>query len=159
MGRMIEMQPVSRRDLLRYAGTGALAAVAASLFPDLASADEKAVMDSIMKKIGDKKPGLGRITLELPQIAENGATVPVAFEVDSPMTDKDYVKALHIFAEKNPLPDVVTIRFTPGNGRAKASTRMRLAKTQNVVAVAEMSDGTVYMAKNNVKVTIGGCGG
>ena len=102
MGRMIEMQPVSRRDLLRYAGTGALAAVAANLFPDLASADEKAVMDSIMKKIGDKKPGSGRITLELPQIAENGATVPVAFEVDSPMTDKDYVKALHIFAEKNP---------------------------------------------------------
>ncbi len=107
----------------------------------------------------DRAPQDGRITLELPQIAENGNTVPLSIEVDSPMTAQDYCKAVHIFAEGNPRPDVASIHFTPACGRAVASTRMRLAKTQNVVAIAEMSDGSVYMTKAEVKVTIGGCGG
>ena len=85
--------------------------------------------------------------------------MPIAFEIDSPMTESDYVKAVHIFAEKNPLPNVASFHFTLRSGKARASTRMRLAKTQNVVAVVEMSDGSVYMAKTEVKVTIGGCGG
>ncbi|NKC11634.1 MAG: thiosulfate oxidation carrier protein SoxY [Gammaproteobacteria bacterium] len=101
----------------------------------------------------------GRIKLNLPEIAENGNTVPLKFEVDSPMTDADYVKSVHIYADGNPLPDVGSFHFSPSAGRAAASTRMRLAKTQNVVAVAEMSDGSVYTAKQAVKVTIGGCGG
>ena len=92
-------------------------------------------------------------------LAENGNTVPVGFEVQSPMTGADHVKAVHLFAEGNPEPSVASIRFSPASGRAKAATRMRLAKTQNIVAVAEMSDGSVYMAKTEVKVTIGGCGG
>jgi sulfur-oxidizing protein SoxY len=75
------------------------------------------------------------------------------------MTDKDYVKAVHLFADGNPRPEVVSFRFSPVNGKAEASTRMRLAKTQNVVAVAKMADGTVSTDKKMVKVTIGGCGG
>jgi len=85
--------------------------------------------------------------------------VPVNVEVESPMTDKDYVKAVHILADGNPLPGVVTYKFTPACGKASASTRMRLAQTQNIVCVAEMSSGALYTTKANVKVTIGGCGG
>jgi sulfur-oxidizing protein SoxY len=75
------------------------------------------------------------------------------------MTDADYVKAVHVFADGNPLPGVITYRFTPACGKAAASTRMRLAQTQNVVCIAELSNGSLHMAKVNVKVTIGGCGG
>ncbi len=159
MIQKIEMQPVGRRELLRLGGIGALAVVSTSLLPDLAHADAKAVSASIKKLIGDKKTKEGRITLELPQIAENGNTVPMGFEVESPMTDADYVKSVHIFADKNPSPDVASFYFSPASGRAKANTRMRMIKTQNVVAVAQMSDGSVFMAKSPVKVTIGGCGG
>ena len=95
----------------------------------------------------------------MPEIAENGLVVPVNVDVESPMTDADYVKSVHVFAEGNPLPAVVSYRFTPACGKASASTRMRLAETQNIVCIAEMSNGKLHMAKANVKVTIGGCGG
>ena len=159
MTEKMEMAAIGRRAFVRLAGGGAAAFVTTALFPNLAQADAKAVAEAIKKLIGDKKTKPGKITMELPQIAENGRTVPVAFEVTSPMTDSDYVKAVHLFADKNPRPDVATFRFTPASGKARVATRMRLARTQNVVAVAEMSDGTVYMAKSAVKVTIGGCGG
>ena len=104
-------------------------------------------------------PSEGRIELDLPQIAENGNTVPISIAIDSPMTEDDYVKTVHVFADGNPRPDVASFHFTPACGTASCSTRIRLAKTQNIVAVAEMSNGDVYMAKSEVKVTIGGCGG
>jgi sulfur-oxidizing protein SoxY len=75
------------------------------------------------------------------------------------MTDADYVKAVHVLAEGNPLPNVLSYKFTPACGKAAASARMRLAQTQNVVCIAEMSNGTVYKATATIKVTIGGCGG
>ena len=150
---------VSRRDVLSYASAGVLATAGVSLFGSLARADKKMTMDAFAKITAGREAKIGRITLELPQIAENGNTVPITVEVDSPMTDADYVKSVHIFAEGNPLPNVASFHFTTGSGMAKASTRMRLAKTQNVVAVAEMSDGSVFQASTEVKVTIGGCGG
>ncbi len=101
----------------------------------------------------------GRIELDLPQIAENGNTVPIGVAVQSPMSGSDYVKTVHIFAEGNPNPEVCSLHFTPACGEAKAATRIRLAKTQNIVAVAQMSDGSVYRETVEVKVTIGGCGG
>ena len=159
MVRTIEMQPVSRRNILGFAGAAAFAVVATSLFPQAAHAAAADVDAAIKKLIGSTETMAGRITIELPQIAENGNTVPLGFEVESPMTDSDYVKAVHVFAEENPFPDVATFRFTPASARAKISTRMRLLKTQNVIVVAEMSDGSVYMGKSQVKVTIGGCGG
>ena len=159
MADKLKPHTYERREVLALAGTGVIAVAGISLFPVTASADAAAVSKAVMKRIGDKSTKSGRITLELPQIAENGNTVPIGFEVESPMTDSDYVKAVHIFAEKNPSPEVATFRFTPANGKAKVSTRMRLLKSQNIVAVAEMSDGSVYMVKKAVKVTIGGCGG
>ncbi|MDQ4060588.1 MAG: thiosulfate oxidation carrier protein SoxY, partial [Pseudomonadota bacterium] len=88
-----------------------------------------------------------------------GNVVPLNIEVESPMTEQDYVKAVHIFADGNPAPFVATYFFLPVNGKAAASTRIRLARTQNIVAVAEMSNGALHMAKSEIKVTIGGCGG
>jgi len=159
MVRKIEMQPVNRRDMMKIVGAGAITGVIAGLLPNLAQADAASAEAAVKKAAGGKTLADGKITLDLPQIAENGNTVPIGFEVESPMSDSDYVKTVHIFADKNPEPDVAVFHFTPSSGRAKASTRMRMAKTQNVIAVAEMSNGTVYMAKSEVKVTIGGCGG
>ncbi len=95
----------------------------------------------------------------VPEIAENGLVVPIGVEVESPMTDADYVKAVHVFADGNPQPGVVSYQFTPACGKASAATRMRLAQTQDVICIAEMSNGDLFSAKANVKVTIGGCGG
>jgi sulfur-oxidizing protein SoxY len=142
-------------------GAGAAAAIAALLASGV-SAQEKApaTLDEALKRImGDAKPAEGKISLELPEIAENGNTVPFTIGVDSPMTEKDHVKAVHILAAGNPQPGVGTFHFNPGSGRATVSSRMRLARTQDVVAVAELSDARFLLARRTVKVTIGGCGG
>lgn len=146
----------SRRDALALA---AIAGLAAILAPRLSFATEKMVSDEIKKLYGDKTFESGKIKLDVPEIAENGLVVPVNVDVESPMTDADYVKSVHVFAEGNPLPGVVSYKFTPACGKASASTRMRLAETQNIICIAEMSNGKLHMAKANVKVTIGGCGG
>jgi len=157
MTQMRNSGAFTRRRLMTMAGAVALAGFT-GMKP--AHADQQMVDEAMMKMIGDRKPGDGSmIKLDLPEIAENGNTVPMKFEIDSPMTAADYVKSVHVFADGNPSPEVATFHFTPASGKAAASTRMRLAKTQNIVAVAEMSDGKVYMAKKEVKVTIGGCGG
>ena len=101
----------------------------------------------------------GALVLKTPEIAENGNSVPVSFTVESPMSADDHVKSVMILATENPSAEVATFHFTPNSGMAKASTRMRLAKTQDVVAVALTSTGKLYRVANNIKVTIGGCGG
>ncbi len=152
-------QKYRRRDVLAMAGTGVIAVAGIGLFSGEAMASPASTAKEIKAKIGGKATKSGRITLELPQIAENGNTVPIAVEIESPMTSGDYVKAVHIYADQNPAPFVATFRFTPDSGKARVSTRMRMIKSQNVIAVAEMSDGSIYMSKKAVKVTIGGCGG
>ena len=137
----------------------ALGAVAALLGGRLAFADEKTVTEELKKLYGDKPMAAGKIKLDVPEIAENGLVVPINIEIESPMTDADFVKTVHVYADGNPLPGIVSYTFTPACGKAAAATRMRLAQTQNIVCVAEMSNGTLHMAKANVKVTIGGCGG
>lgn len=159
MTEKIHLKVVGRRDFLL--GASAVAALAGIVpFAGVARA-EKAVTwkEAMMAVVGDSKPAEGKVSLELPDIAENGNTVPFTVTVDSPMTDKDYVRAVHVFATGNPRPDVASFFFSPMSGKASATSRMRLGKTQDVVAVAEMSDGKFYMGKRNVKVTIGGCGG
>ncbi len=146
----------SRRDLMKLAIGSSLALIELST---LASAAPDAVAAEIKKMFGDKKLLDGKIKLDLPTIAENGLVVPLGFEVESPMTDKDYVKAIHFFAEGNPNPLVASFIFTPLSPKAAAALRIRLATTQNIVAVAEMSNGEIYTARKEVKVTIGGCGG
>ena len=138
--------------------TGALAALAL-LVPRLALADVDAVTAELKKLYGDKKFASAKIRLDIPEIAENGLVVPLTVDIESPMTETDYVAAVHLFADGNPLPNVITYRFTPACGKASASTRMRLAQTQNVVCVAEMSTGALFTARAQVKVTVGGCGG
>lgn len=145
----------TRRQLLAWAGS----AVVLGFSTRAAFADAAATQKAIDKVVGDKTLNKGRVDLTLPEIAENGSMVPLEVEVESPMTESDNVKAVHVFAEGNPNPEVAIFRFTPANGRAWASTRIRLAKTQDIVAVAEMSDGSMYTARQEVRVTIGGCGG
>ncbi|MFO1110148.1 MAG: thiosulfate oxidation carrier protein SoxY [Bradyrhizobium sp.] len=146
----------SRRDALKLAGFATLALIVTSGRAD-ATPDEVAA--AISKLYGDKKFENGKIKLDVPEIAENGLVVPINLEVESPMTDADHVKAVHVFAEGNPLPNVISYKFTPACGKAAASARMRLAQTQNIVCIAEMSNGNLYKATATIKVTIGGCGG
>jgi len=146
----------SRRRALVGASVAGLAAI---LAPRLSFASEAQVADEIKKLFADRKMLDGKLRLDVPQIAENGLVVPVTVDVESPMTEADYVKAVHIFADGNPLPGIATFRFTPACGKASASTRMRLSQTQNVICIAEMSNGTLHTTKTEVKVTIGGCGG
>lgn len=113
----------------------------------------------IEKFTGGKQPAKGKIALDLPEIAENGNTVPLSLTVESPMTVESYVKDVMILADGNPNAGVATLTFTPLSGRAEASVRIRLAATQNVVAIARMSDGSLFTEQKTVKVTIGGCGG
>ena len=145
----------SRRDLMGLSAGAIAAAVTGS--PAFAGADE--VMAAVKAFSGGVEPKSGKLTLGAPEIAENGNTVPISVSVDSPMTDADHVESVMVLAEGNPRPEVVTFNFTPLSGEASATTRMRLAKTQNVVAVAKTSTGEVYVDQREVKVTIGGCGG
>jgi sulfur-oxidizing protein SoxY len=146
----------TRRDALKLVAGGAITVFAA---PATVMAAPDHVTAEIKKLFGDKKLLEGKIKLDLPSIAENGLVVPLNFEVESPMTEKDYVKAVHFFAEGNPNPGVAAFEFSPLSPKASAAIRIRLAASQNIVAVAEMSNGDLYTAKKEVKVTIGGCGG
>ncbi len=150
--------PLDRRTFIL--GGSAVAALLPFLSRDAAAqAAAQPWEDAIKKIIGDNKPTESRLTFELPEIAENGNTVPFTVTVESPMSEQDHVKAIHLISTGNPQPGIATFHFTPTSGRASASSRMRLAKTQDVIGVAELSDGKFLMAKRSVKVTIGGCGG
>lgn len=149
---------VTRRNALALSASAAAFALA-GILPRAAQASPEDVDNKIKEFSGDATPQMGRVTLTAPEIAENGNTVPVEVSMDSAMSGDDMVESISILAEENPNPEVITFNFTALSGKAQASTRMRLAKTQNVVAIAKMSDGTVYMDKKQVKVTIGGCGG
>jgi sulfur-oxidizing protein SoxY len=140
-------------------GAGAIAIWALSAGPLGAQGTEPAWQQALKTLVGEAKPVEGKVTLELPEIAENGNTVPLTVSVESPMTSNDYVKAIHVMATENPQPGVVTFRFTALSGKASAATRMRLAKTQEVIGLAELSDGKFLIGRRTVKVTIGGCGG
>lgn len=106
---------------------------------------------------GAEEFGEGSIKLEVPEMAENGTMVPITVEVESPMTEASHVRSVYLFALDNPVPQIGTYTFTPASGKAAISTRIRLAKSQDVIAVAEMSDGSVHAAKAPVKIMIGGC--
>lgn len=149
------MRALTRRQALSIGGCAVLAA-GLGIKPAFAANDYQEVID---KFTGGKAAKDGKISLDLPEIAENGNTVPLTVSVESPMTKDEYVKRLIVVADGNPRAAVATFHFSPSSGVAEASTRMRLAKTQNVIAVAEMSDGSFYTGKKQVKVTIGGCGG
>jgi sulfur-oxidizing protein SoxY len=155
----METTRIDRRAVLRATGLGLIAGSTLLFLPRRAGATPQAAQKLLGTLSGGKTPKSGKVKITMPQIAENGKAVPVTVSVESPMTGKDHVKAIHIVAEANPDPDVVSFQLTPMSGKAEISTRMRLAKTQKVIALAEMSDGSLYTASTEVKVTIGGCGG
>ncbi len=117
-------------------------------------------LDAALKAIaGDKEiKDSDKITLSVPEIAENGAVVPVKVEVDSPMTEKEYVKAIHVLNTKNSNARCADVMLTPANAKGYFGTRVKLAETQEVIAVVELSDGTFMKKGKSIKVTIGGCG-
>lgn len=149
---------MNRRQALAFS-TGAAVFAVTGLAGRTAFATAEDVDKALMELTGGSMPQEGKVTIDAPEIAENGNTVPIGVSVDSAMDGADMVESVTIFADGNPVPNVVTFNFTPMSGVAAATTRMRLAKTQNVVAVAKMADGSTYMSKAEVKVTIGGCGG
>jgi sulfur-oxidizing protein SoxY len=146
-----------RRLLLRGA---ALSAAAATLLvlPRLAQATPQGAAE-LVRKLVHGALRQGRINLQLPEIADNGNAVPLTVSVESPMTEADHVTAIHVVADGNPNAGVFSARLGPANGKAELSTRIRLSSSQTVIALAEMSDGSVWTASREVAVTIGGCGG
>jgi sulfur-oxidizing protein SoxY len=152
------MMSVCNRRQALWIGIGGLAVASCGSWVAPAHAANDA-QDLMAKFTGGRKPVEGRVKLDLPEIAENGNTVPMTVAVESPMTDEAYVSDVLVVADGNPRGGVVTFHFSPASGVAEANTRIRLAETQNITAVAKMNDGSYYMASKQVKVTIGGCGG
>ena len=156
---MVRNMSASALDRRGFVAAGVALITTTALFGKAAKAGLPEVEAAMAEILGEATAEEGRISLDLPEIAENGNTVPLSIEVESPMTEDDYVKSVHVFADGNPVPTVAKMNFTPRSGEAIASTRIRLAKTQKIHALAEMSDGSFFSATREVKVTIGGCGG
>ncbi len=152
---------LSRRDALIGAGAAAaiLALARGAAATDQTGATPSAFDQALDKILGDAKPQPAKITIELPEIAENGNTVPYAIAIGSPMSETDHIRNVHVLAAANPLPQIASFHFTTLSGTAAVASRMRLAKTQEVVVLAEHSSGRFLVARRVVKVTIGGCGG
>jgi sulfur-oxidizing protein SoxY len=143
----------SRRELLLTAGAG----LASLVVVRPARATPEAMQEAIRKVAGPARITRGRVKLELPPLVENGNVVPLAVGVESPMTDADHVRAIHVFTERNPQPDVLSVRLGPRAGRARVATRIRLAHTQTVVAIGELSDGSWWSDSADVVVTLAAC--
>ncbi|QCI64147.1 SoxY-related AACIE arm protein [Phreatobacter stygius] len=151
MPETIAVLPSRRTCLAAGAGLLSLAMVR----PARATPD--AMAEAIRAFTGGDRVTVGRVTLDIPPLVENGNTVPLAVSVESPMTAADHVTAIAVFNEKNPQPNVATGYFGPRSGRAGFATRIRLADTQQVTAVARMSDGTFWSSTADVIVTLAAC--
>jgi len=132
-------------------------AAAVTLVPFAAEATPEAMAAAIREVTGGAPLRAGGMTLDMPPLIENGNAVPLTVSVDSPMTPDNYVKAIHVFNEKNPQPHVFNAWLSPVNGRATVATRIKLADTQKVIAVAETSKGEFLTASAEVIVTLAAC--
>jgi sulfur-oxidizing protein SoxY len=155
---------LTRRAWLRLAALGAVGAgarpTAARAQGHLANlAPEEPIAATVLRLSGGRpvKDGAALIRIEMPLIAEDGASVPIAVDVQSPMTPESHVKAIYILAEKNPRPLNVKVSLTPAAGQASVATNLRLADSGAVRVLAEMSDGTFLTAARDVRVTVAGC--
>ena len=146
---------VSRRGAVL--GAGALAISTA--LPGAARATPQSARDWLLAQAEGKAAQPGRISIDGPEVAENGASINLGVTVDSPMTAEDHVAALWVAADGNPNPGVLSMTLSPEMGKAAVQFRIRLSQTQTVHAVARMSDGSLWSARREVKVTVGGCGG
>jgi sulfur-oxidizing protein SoxY len=145
----------SRREFLVGAAAGLGLGAVITVVPSHATPQE--MQEAIRKIVGSAPVTKGRVKLELPPLSENGNTVPLTVSVESAMTPADHVRAIHVFTELNPQPEVVSFRLGPRAGRARVSTRIRLANTQTVTAIGELSDGSFWSATAAVVVTLAAC--
>ena len=144
---------LNRRDLLSV-GAGTVLIAASPLQSFAAQADLARARRDLF---GERPVNEGRVTLSLPPIAENGYSVPLSVEIESPMTGRDYVKRVAILSPRNPLPLIAQYHFTPQSGRAKVEARIRLSGTQTIQAIAEMSDGSLWSGSQETVVTLAAC--
>lgn len=145
--------PSTRREFLAIASGAAVLAV--TLRP--AEATPASMAAAIRNLVGTAVVRTGKVKLEVPPLVENGNTVPMTVSVQSPMTAEDHVKSIHVFNEKNPQPNVGNFYLGPQAGRAQVSTRIRLADSQKIVAIARLSDGSFWSATADVVVTLAAC--
>lgn len=133
------------------------AAIVSVLPPGAARATSEMMAAAIKEVVGDKAVREGGVTLDMPPLIENGNAVPLTVSVESPMTEADHVKAIHVFNEKNPQPHVFDARLGPKNGKALIATRIKLGDSQKIVAIAETSKGEFFSASADVIVTLAAC--
>jgi sulfur-oxidizing protein SoxY len=145
---------LSRRSVL----TGAISLAVLPLTGESAQATPEGLAEAMGEALGaGAAPREGRVKLELPQLAENGNSVPLRVSVESPMTAADHVKMIYVFSERNPVANVLRFHLGPRSGRAKVMTSIRLAGTQRITAVARMSDGSLWSGGASVVVTQAAC--
>ena len=149
------MSSLTRRSALRLGAGLTLTLIAV----DSGMATPAEADAEIAKFTGGKATQSGKIAIDLPDIAENGNTVPLSIKIDSPMTADDYVSEIRVIADGNPNPGIVGFHLTAVAGRAEVATRIRLNSTENVIVLAKTSTGKLYADRRMVKVTVGGCGG
>jgi len=147
------MDDSTRREFFALAGGAAVFTV--TLRP--AEATPAMLASAIRNVVGTAPVKTGKVKLEVPPLVENGNTVPMTVSVASPMAPEDHVKSIHVFNEKNPQPNIGNFYLAPQAGRAQVSTRIRLADSQKVVAIAKLSDGTFWSASVDVVVTLAAC--
>ena len=143
--------PTRRLILLTAAGMG-VAALAPS-----AVATEDTMAAAIREVVGEAPLEPGKVKLELPSIVENGNTVPLTVSVESPMTEADHVESIHIFNQKNPQPYIAAFHLGARVGKASVATRIRLADSQKVIAIARLADGSFWSDSADVIVTLAAC--
>jgi sulfur-oxidizing protein SoxY len=156
-GRRANAGTTRRRFLAGAGGAAAGSAVLPFLIMRPAGATPDSMAAEIRKFVGEANVREGRVKLDLPPLIENGNAVSLTVAVESPMTEADHVKSIHIFNEKNPQPNVLNVHLGPRSGRARVSTRIRLGDTQTVVAIAQMSDGSFWSGSAHVIVTLPAC--
>ncbi|MEL6858152.1 MAG: thiosulfate oxidation carrier protein SoxY [Pseudomonadota bacterium] len=144
---------LTRRALFASAGS----AILITATPRSAHAAEDDLAAARIDLFGDRSVQEGRVIVELPPIAENGHSVPIRVQVDSPMTATDYVKRVAILSPRNPLPVIGVFALSPQSGRAEIATRIRMSGTQSIEAVAEMNDGTLWRGSMETVVTLAAC--
>jgi sulfur-oxidizing protein SoxY len=154
---MREHDKSTRRRFLLSAGTTALLGTAPIVAPRSAEATPAMLATAIRDVVGAAVVHTGKVKLEVPPLVENGNTVPLTVSVASPMTESDHVKSIHVFNEKNPQPNVGNFYLNARSGRAQVSTRIRLADSQKIVAIAKLSDGSFWSASVDVVVTLAAC--
>jgi sulfur-oxidizing protein SoxY len=147
----------TRRTFLRFAGGAAIAGSVPVVTLRPLDATPAMLSSAIRNVVGEAQVHTGKVKLDIPPLVENGNTVPMTVSVTSPMTPEDYVKSIHVFNEKNPQPNMGNFYLTPSSGRAQISTRIRLADTQKVVAIARLSDDSFWSVSTEVVVTLAAC--